>query len=136
MYLTDLTLAAPGSDRPSNTAAIRVLKSAHAPIPTLPTGNHSPVTWNAWSANLGAANVHQHAALHPDHEVIYLTNDDLIILDTDLATSLPTLDAIEPRQHLRPTPTINTPSRLAPPPSLCGCDSDLEHSRLDALNRV
>ncbi len=136
MYLTDLTLAAPDSDRSPNTAAIRFLKSAHAPIPTLPRANHSSVTWNAWSANLGAANVHQHAAVHPDHEVVCLTNDDLFILDTDLATSPSTLEAIEPRQRLRPTPTINTHSRLAPPPSLCGCDSDSEHSLSDAINRV
>ncbi len=136
MYLTDLTLAAPDSDRSPNTAAIRLLKFAPSPIPTLPRANHSPVTWNAWSANLGAANVHQHAALHPDHEVIYLTNDDLIILDTDLATSLPTLDAIEPRHGLRPIPTVNTAPRLAPPLSSCRSDGDSERSRLDVLNRM
>ncbi len=136
MYLTDFTLAAPESDRSPTTAAIRLLKFAPSSIPTLPRANHSPVNWNAWSANLGATKVHQYPALHPDHEVVCLTNDDLIILDTDLATSIPTLEAIEPRQGLRPTPTVNAPQRLAPPPSQCGCDSDSEHSRLDAINRV
>jgi hypothetical protein len=109
MSLLDLNLPPSDSGVSPATAAIKLLKFGYTPIPTLPGKKFSPVTWNAWSADLDEAKIQQYYASHPDHEVACLTNDELIVFDADSEASLQALQSIEQKHGIRPMLIVKTP---------------------------
>jgi hypothetical protein len=64
-------------------AAIRWFEFGLQVIPIVPGTKRTAVKWDPWLDNLSQETIDNHWEQHPDHEVGFITSDDLFVVDTD-----------------------------------------------------
>lgn len=79
-------------------------------IPIIPNEKRSTVKWTPWLADLSSAQIESHWRTHPDHDVGFIVDEGLLVLDADGPESMTALTQIE-MEHGAPPLLINKTRR-------------------------
>lgn len=71
-------------------------------IPIVPNEKRSTVKWTPWLTDLNHAKIESHWQAHPDHDVGFIVDEGLIVLDADGPESMAALTQIEMEYGMPP----------------------------------
>ena len=77
-------------------------------IPIMPGTKQTAVKWDPWLKDLSPEKITDYWSRHPDHEVGFITGDDIIVFDADSPEAIVALAQIEEAFDLTPNLTVKT----------------------------
>lgn len=88
--------------------ALKLHRMGFAVIPLLPDQKRPPCKWEQWENYQSEQKIIEHWTAHPEHEVGFITDENLIIFDADTKESLEALYFLEKTFEVEPLIKVKT----------------------------